>query len=204
MNEIDIIRIATYAAIGAGAGVLGTRWLLNDTSEMHALLDPRLDPEAPPLRTSKLGATRALLQGFVHSLRETMTEAEVKAMCPVLVTEGHVLNWSSGTIELMEPIDAWLIRYEGGPTAIATTNVGVRLLLEAVPRPERGTKHTMLAMVRTADGSWHLIHAAARTATATSRYETTGFGPFRRHRRIGNRAVQGRRLYKSFQAIGGC
>ena len=178
--------LAAYAVLGAAVGMAltaATRWATEDLSGYYALIDPRLDPG--PRTTSqptRSAAARVLLQAFVSDMRSQLSARELAARCPLQVVRADLAAWMGQTIPLEEPVEGWLVRYDGGPAATAVSQDGLSLQLDAT-RPAGGARDcakTTLAVIETPDGTHHLVHAPAKTLERTSYYVVRGFGRWRR------------------------
>lgn len=117
--------LAAYAVLGAAAGMAlttATRWATEDLSGYYALIDPRLDPGPPTTSPpTKSAAARVLLQAFVSDLRSHLSARELATRCPLQVVRADLAAWMGQTIPLEEPVEGWLVRYDGGPMATAVS-----------------------------------------------------------------------------------
>ena len=174
--------LAAYAVLGAAAGMAlttATRWATEDLSGYYALIDPRLDPGPPATSPpTKSAAARVLLQAFVSDLRSHLSARELATRCPLQVVRADLAAWMGQTIPLEEPVEGWLVRYDGGPMATAVSQDGIRVQLDATPPAvgPRDSAKTTLAVIETPDGTHHIVHAPAKTLERTSYYLVRGFG----------------------------
>ena len=178
--------LAVCALLGVAAGMALTRaamWATDDLSGYYALVDPRLDPGPPPTTPpDRSAAARVLLQAFVSDMRSRLSERELAARCPLQVVRADLPAWLGQTIPLDEPVEGWLLRYEGGRAATAVSQDGTRLELDATAPAEdpRYSERSTLAVIETPDGAQHLVRAPAKTLKRTSHYRVRGLGRWRR------------------------
>ena len=107
------------------------------------------------------------------------------------------------TIPLDEPIGAWSIAYDGGRTATATAPDGTRLLLDARQQTPGGRTPTVLTLIVTDNNTHELIRVRAKTLTTRTRYRTTSWGGFQKHKEVRNIEAGTKSLYNDFTRIDG-
>ena len=199
------MEISIAALAGVTAGILAGHWLMDDT-HTTCLLDPSLRPHQPdPLPPeSPVRVAQSLLEGFVTSRLRAVGRAGFEDECPVHIVSGTLLGWNNSTIPLDEPLGTWTVHYDGSRFATAVTPDGVRLQVPAeISRKNRsGSGEYSLAVVVTADQIHHRVHAKCGTLNAITTFVTSGWGRFKRHRRVANATPGARRIHAGFQYVG--
>lgn len=196
--------LMTLATLIGASGGWAVHWLLQEDWRRSPLVDPGLKPDPPAIRQpGKVGTARTLLQAFVQDMRTRMDETELAAACPVHVTGASLLAWTDRVIPLEHEVDPWTIEYDGGPTATARTRDGVRMCLDARQHARKGPgKGLTLAIIRTAEGTQHLVHVPAREGVATVQFMKRGVGRFVRFDRIREIEKGMKRLTTVYETLG--
>lgn len=204
-SKMDVTVVLIRAALLAGVGALVTKWVLDDEHVPPALADERLLPKAPRKTRpdNRIRATRTLLEAYLAEELQWRGEAEVIKRMPVIIAEASIPGWMSNTIELDEPINGWLLRYTGGPTATAVAFDGTRLLIDATVKPEQPHDGSLLALVRIAGGEGRLLHVRGKRHEAESYFREVGFGRFRRYVKTTSTDPKRRTICSNFLSLEG-